>query len=117
MSDANTLDGASPLGLHLKKSTRSESYYFVYDGHKKPKKMKISLGRSGKSDILINDELVSRRQAVILKDGENYFIKDLKSKNGTFINGTMILPEEFVNIQEDDIIKVGRTEIVFKKFF
>jgi pSer/pThr/pTyr-binding forkhead associated (FHA) protein len=117
MSDSNTLDGSSPLGLYLKKSPRSESYYFVYDGLNKPKKMKITLGRSEKSDIFINDELVSRKHAVIKKEDENYFIRDLKSKNGTYINGAMIMPEEFIGIQEGDIIKVGRTEIVFKKFF
>ncbi|MBN1411124.1 MAG: FHA domain-containing protein [Spirochaetales bacterium] len=117
MSDSRTLDGTSPLGVYLKKTPRSQTYYFVYDGLSKPSKMKISIGRSDKNDLCIEDELVSRKHAVIKKDDENYFIKDLKSKNGTFVNGHMLAPNEFVNIQENDLLKIGRTEIVFKKFF
>jgi pSer/pThr/pTyr-binding forkhead associated (FHA) protein len=48
------------------------------------------LGRSTDNDIRIRDKTVSRRHLRIVKKGSNYSVMDLKSRSGTFYNGTYL---------------------------
>jgi pSer/pThr/pTyr-binding forkhead associated (FHA) protein len=50
----------------------------------------VYVGRSAANHVQMKDKFVSRKHLVILKKGGKYFIKDLKSKNGTFVNGEAI---------------------------
>jgi pSer/pThr/pTyr-binding forkhead associated (FHA) protein len=51
----------------------------------------ITIGRSSKNDIVINDATISNEHAVItLRDNGEICIKDLNSTNGTFVNGRRI---------------------------
>ncbi len=50
-------------------------------------KSNIIIGREQDSDIQINDRQVSRRHAEITRTIEGYILRDLGSKNGTFLNG------------------------------
>lgn len=50
----------------------------------------ISLGRSNKCDININDEYMSRRHAELSLKGGALRIVDLDSSNGTFVNGQKV---------------------------
>lgn len=52
------------------------------------------LGRSDKTDIKIASSQISKQHAEISVHGTRVFIKDLKSRNGTFINGLQIREEE-----------------------
>ena len=47
----------------------------------------ICIGRSPGNNIQIKDKSVSRKHLKIIRRGDKYFVEDLKSKNGTFING------------------------------
>ena len=48
---------------------------------------KISVGRDATNDITINDASVSRYHCTIEQRGEDFFITDLGSLNGTSVNG------------------------------
>ena len=48
------------------------------------------IGRDEQCDLVISDRLVSRRHACIRLDGAQYYLEDLHSKNGTFVNGREI---------------------------
>ena len=50
------------------------------------KKNPLILGREPGDGIAIPDNGVSRRHAEIVPIGEVYFIRDLESRNGTFVN-------------------------------
>jgi len=50
----------------------------------------VFVGRSAANHVQMKDKFVSRKHLVIFRKGGKYFIKDLKSKNGTFINGEAI---------------------------
>lgn len=55
------------------------------------KKSRIIIGRSAdKADITLPNRQVSRAHAEISKEGDSYFVKDLGSANGTFLNGRPI---------------------------
>ncbi|HMO52626.1 MAG TPA: FHA domain-containing protein [Kiritimatiellia bacterium] len=70
----------------------------------------ITIGRSPDADIILLDEKVSRVHCGIRWwDGE-FYIKDLKSKNGTFVNGRRV---EVAKLNASDIIKVGSYTFTF----
>ena len=47
----------------------------------------VRLGRDSKNDIVLDDKSVSRFHAEIRPEGDKYFIVDLKSRNGVWVNG------------------------------
>lgn len=63
------------------------------------------------SDIIFNDNSVSRQHVKLTIDPENkIFIEDLKSRNGTLVNGEPI--KERVNVDHSAMITVGTTSFV-----
>lgn len=68
----------------------------------------ITIGRDEESTILIDDDLISLRHAIIrLLPFGKMEIKDL-SKNGTFINGVRIAPNKFVPIKRKDVVSFAK---------
>jgi pSer/pThr/pTyr-binding forkhead associated (FHA) protein len=68
------------------------------------------VGRSGKAQLSLEDDGVSRRHFVIVRVGEGYIIKDLNSRNGTWVEGRRVVTEK---LRHNDCILVGRTQFVF----
>lgn len=65
----------------------------------------IDIGRSPDNDIQLKDAYISRKHLKMLRSGGKYFIKDLESKNGTFLDSEPISPGiEFELIQGVPII-------------
>jgi|GEM_PF-710680 len=64
-----------------------------------------------RNDINFNDITVSRRHARIIKNGEDYFIEDLGSKNRTFVNGQEI---KKTKLRHGDKITIGLTTCFFE---
>jgi len=60
----------------------------------------IVIGRSVECDYLVYDPMnrVSRKHALLIKEGNQLFIQDLGSSNGTFLNGRQIKPNVRVPI-------------------
>ncbi len=69
-----------------------------------------TLGRDPGSDLVVDDEKVSRHHLRIKKRGRLFIIEDLDSSNGTYINGDRILNSI---VQNGDKILVGNTELAF----
>lgn len=90
------------------------SRVYVLNGHERARPFKLKeganfIGRSPLNDISIKDETVSNKHLKIHKKGERYFIEDLKSKNGTFVNGSEINPGIAFEVEEGIAILVGAT--------
>ena len=73
-------------------------------------KNKITIGRSNKNDLVLNDKTVSRYHTKISKLKKGYFLTDLGSFNGTKVNGKSI---QGFFLQHDDKIKIGSTTLTF----
>jgi pSer/pThr/pTyr-binding forkhead associated (FHA) protein len=64
----------------------------------------ITIGRSPEADVVILDEKVSRIHCGIrLWDGE-FYVKDLKSRNGTYVNDQRV---DVAKLKSGDRIRVG----------
>lgn len=72
---------------------------------------KVIIGRSKKCDIVIQDKKSSRQNTLIQKLGVRFFVKDLDSSNGTYVNGVKVSEQE---LSGEDIVRIGDTEFQFK---
>lgn len=63
-------------------------------------------GREASSQINIGDARVSRKQFEIRRQGSSYFVTDLGSVNGTFLNGNLLLQHEHAPLKSGDAISV-----------
>jgi pSer/pThr/pTyr-binding forkhead associated (FHA) protein len=66
----------------------------------------IVIGRQPGADVLIGDDLVSRRHARVMFDGSAVVVEDLESTNGTFVNGARVLRAQ---IAEGDRVLIGES--------
>jgi len=71
----------------------------------------ITIGRDQQNDIVIAHPLASRRHATLERDTTGYIVRDLKSTNGTYVNGEVISDAHRLN--SDDIVIIGASEIIF----
>lgn len=72
------------------------------------------IGRSGFCDIVLNKRSISREHARIFERGGSFYLEDLDSVNGTFLNGHRI--HEAVRLKEGDRINLYDVPIVFSSF-
>ena len=106
-----TIYSDSNVGKRLSKLKRVEAMYIVFNGREIPLVSKIIIGRSRTCDITVDDSLASRQHALIQKIKSAYFIKDLGSTNGTFVNGSPVPSDNFLRLKANDVIVIGRTEL------
>ena len=71
----------------------------------------VIIGRDNEAQIQVIDQGVSRRHAEVFCVGEMYFIRDLGSRNGTYVNEERI-GEEL--LREGDRIRIGQTTLTFE---
>ena len=71
----------------------------------------FSIGRKPENDLPIDDHTVSSRHAKIVRMQSVYFLEDLKSTNGTAVNGR---PVERAQLHDADVITIGQHRIIFQ---
>ena len=70
---------------------------------------KLLIGRAEECDIRPLGEEVSRRHCAVVAEGDGLTVEDLKSRNGTFVNGVKIAAK--VAAADGDVIRVGPLEL------
>ena len=75
---------------------------------------KNSVGAGADSDVVLTDDYLSTRHAVIRFDDGRYELVDADSTNGSFVNEKRITKEELV---DNDTIRFGRTQLRFKALY
>jgi hypothetical protein len=68
------------------------------------------IGRSPECDIFLDDVTVSRRHAEIVREGDDFTIRDLGSLNGTYVNRRRI---ESAGLEDDDEVQIGKYRLTF----
>ena len=75
-------------------------------------RLRTTIGRSARSDICIPDAFASRLHAEVRKEGDNFWLQDLGSANGTRYNGTVVsMP---IPLMAGGEIQIGETVLVFE---
>jgi pSer/pThr/pTyr-binding forkhead associated (FHA) protein len=73
---------------------------------------RVTLGKASTNDVsLDHDDTVSRLHAVFENLGFAWSIRDLGSRNGTFLNGERISVERV--LRSKDEVRVGKTKLIF----
>ena len=73
-------------------------------------KYETTIGRTADNDICLHDWFVSKKHAAIIRQGSNFFIKDLGSWKGTFVNEKQIRDTALNN---NDTIQIGTIKFRF----
>jgi pSer/pThr/pTyr-binding forkhead associated (FHA) protein/NADPH-dependent 2,4-dienoyl-CoA reductase/sulfur reductase-like enzyme len=69
------------------------------------------IGRSPQNDLVLNDPEVSAQHAQIRREADGFFVEDLQSSNGTFLNGAKLSAP--ARLASGALIKVGKTQLEF----
>jgi pSer/pThr/pTyr-binding forkhead associated (FHA) protein len=71
---------------------------------------RTTIGRRATNDIQIDNLAVSGEHAVILKKGDDFYIEDCESTNGTEVNGKLVKSQL---LQPGDLIVFGKHQLKF----
>jgi hypothetical protein len=71
---------------------------------------RMTVGRRPDSDVFLDDVTVSRDHAVIVHRGNDYYLDDLGSLNGTYVNRSRI---ESHRLSDGDELQVGKYKLAF----
>ena len=75
----------------------------------------VSLGRSSDNDIQLDDKHVSRNHLILWGEDGRFFVKDLGSENGTYVNGHQIPSGKVIELRIGHSILVGKSLISLLK--
>lgn len=91
-----------PIALLVRSGTREELPLFLDS---------IKIGRDPKNDIILNEQVVSRAHATLLRSGDTYVIENVAKSRGTWVNNEQITKRKLKN---GDVIRLGDVEFRFK---
>jgi pSer/pThr/pTyr-binding forkhead associated (FHA) protein len=73
-----------------------------------------TIGRARHNDIQIRDDSISSAHATLLRKGDSWYIVDLRSANGTFVNGSRASGER--ELTSGMQLRLGSIEVEFRAF-
>ena len=72
----------------------------------------LTIGRAEQSDIPLTDPGVSRNHARVVREGDDFIVEDLRSTNGTEVNGQPIRRRRLAN---GDMLKLANSTLQFRR--
>ena len=74
--------------------------------------LETTVGRAEQSDIALADPGVSRNHARIIREGDDFIVEDLRSTNGTEVNGQPIRRRR---LADGDMVKLANSTLQFRR--
>jgi pSer/pThr/pTyr-binding forkhead associated (FHA) protein len=74
----------------------------------------MTIGRERSCELVLADSEVSRRHARLETQDGRVFLRDLESRNGTYLNGRQI--DAAIEVRAGDHIDVGATRLTIERF-
>ena len=68
----------------------------------------VVIGRGRGADVMLAEPTISRAHAAFGHDGGGFFVQDLGSTNGTFVNGTR---EKKASLKPGDEVQMGKLRL------
>jgi len=95
------------MAAYVEVTEWGESRLVVLEGSR------LTIGRSSGNDVTVAaDAEVSRFHALLERVASGWMVRDLSSKNGTFVNGERISADR--PLRNGDEIQIGRVRVVFR---
>jgi DNA-binding NtrC family response regulator len=98
----------APLGLVV-------SADGAFTTHPLPDRGELTVGRSRTCDVVIDHSSVSRQHAVVIIEGEQVWVVDQGSSNGTTLRGRRIAPGERIAVRPGDSFEVGHAVLLLRR--
>lgn len=73
---------------------------------------RITVGKAPANDVALVDPSVSRLHGVLERIGSAWCIRDLNSRNGTYVNGERILGDR--PLRQGDELRLGHTRLIYR---
>jgi phosphoserine phosphatase RsbU/P len=99
-------DGAPAYRLRVQVGPRQLGHVALGRTH-------LSIGRSPRAQLTIDDPFASRLHAEMWNDGEACWLSDLGSSNGTYLNGNRV--SGAVQVFPGDEVKIGETQLTVEQ--
>jgi serine phosphatase RsbU (regulator of sigma subunit) len=74
----------------------------------------LVIGRSSKADLVLSDRFLSRQHARIFREGDDWMVEDLGSRNTTLLNGRPVAAP--ARLTPGDLVKLSETVIAVEGF-
>ena len=102
----------------------NDSHMLIYTGSDMNSQVNLThypftIGKSNDCDLVLSNPIISRLHSRIScnlndKNITSYFLEDLNSTNGTYINGTLISPYKKYNLSSGDNVTFGHLTYIFR---
>ena len=107
-----TLYKRGKYGKKIHEETKTRSIKVRFKNRRLDLEKCIYIGRNKTNTICIHDDaLVSRKHAIIEHIKGKYYLSDLDSTNGTYINNFPVQKDQRIELISGDVIRVGKTEL------
>src|SRR5262249_35524335 len=70
----------------------------------------VTAGKAPGNDIVLDEETVSREHFEIVRDGKGWLVRDLRSTNGTFLDGAQI---QSGSLRVGSVVSAGAAQLKF----
>jgi len=71
---------------------------------------RLTIGRRSDSDIFLDDVTVSRDHAILVRRGEDFYLDDMGSLNGTYVNRRRI---DSHRLTDGDELQIGKYKLAY----
>lgn len=108
--------GTSILNADIQQQTSLGYLYHVADGESIAifaDEFVVGKGFQDVSYRIDGNQNISRRHVMITRSYNDYYIEDLNSTNGTYVNGIKLVPGKKQILETNDVILLGNEELVF----
>jgi len=108
-----TLDGQKmDFSAHINPRLIVEESPIIPPGVIFPLEGWITVGRASASDIVLDEQFVSTTHARLLPRGQFYYVEDLGSTNGTFVNEKQVTEAQ---LRMDSRLRIGETTFRYEE--
>ncbi|MBI4616384.1 MAG: GAF domain-containing protein [Planctomycetes bacterium] len=77
-----------------------------FEGSEFPIADEVSFGRAPGNTVKLRELKVSRRHAAVRREGNQFFVEDMQSGNGTYVNDRLVSRQE---LRHGDLVKIATT--------